>query len=96
MTEKEPEYLSFTIDDINQCIIKLQKFLEISENVKAVLSKISGEQQRTQSTLVDMLLEDMLRRTGIRGQDVKKALEIAKRQIPPEVIYGKTDSQNSG
>ncbi|MEM0126283.1 MAG: hypothetical protein QXU36_08525 [Thermofilum sp.] len=96
MTEKEPEYLSFTIDDINQCIIKLQKFLEISENVKAVLSRISGEQPKTQSTLVDMLLEDMLRRAGIRGQDVKKALEIAKRQIPPEVIYGKADSQNSG
>lgn len=86
------EDFNFSIAEINQCIIKLQRFLQISRNIEEMLSQVS-QKQRGRSP-VDDLIASMLRGMGLKPSEIEEIKEAVKRQLPKEVIYGA--GQNSG
>jgi len=86
------EDFNFSIAEINQCIIKLQRFLQISRNIEEMLAQVS-QKQRGKSP-VDDLIASMLRGMGLKPSEIEEIKEAVKKQLPKEVVYG--TGQNSG
>jgi len=95
MSGNKLDGIELMLEEINECIDKINKFLKTVEAVKQFMSKTFeyAKPKSIEEALLEEMLAVMFKSMGMNSSDAEAAVRTMKKILPKEVIYGVADDK---